>query len=331
MKQLVLFLILTFVLASCTDKDGVTGSTDSTDSASIANPIDSTSPTSTLIDDDSGDPYIYSDIINKAGSITLTTQPTQVYFDSLLQIPLDQLSIEEHIRIESYCGTTTKNNWIEPVYKISYQSQEGTKSGYVSQSYIACRVDTLKSQQLVTLTLSYNKLKEKFIGKICLLNRGWNIIGTSYVELDILTEGDAPYSYSYYFSFEEIESTGLDGITESFSIHTGFDACGYPSFDYMFLWNGQKLIAFPETYAIAEAGQFHQYSYWIFPADSLGKKGSILKIIEGDQYEDAPGDTQIINKDSTVIEYKWNKNSFLSATGDTILKKSRTYSVEADY
>lgn len=330
MKQLLLFFALTFVLASCSDKDGAY---DSTDSTSIVASIDTTAGAqSTLIDDDSRDPYAYSDIINKAGSTTLITQSTQIYFDSLLQIPLEKLSIGEHLKIENYCGTTTKNNWIEPVYKISYETEQGFAFGYVSQSNIACRVDTLKSQQLVTLTLAYNTSKEKFIGKICLLNRGWDIIGTSEVELDVITEGDAPYSYSYYFSFKEEASTGLDGITESFSIHTGYDACGYASYDYTFLWNNKKLIPCTETFAISEADQFYNHSFLLFPSDSLGKKGSILEVIEGEEYGDIKSNnTRSIQKDSTVIEYKWNAYSFMSVPGDTIVKKSRTYSVPAEY
>lgn len=330
MKQLLLFIVLTFVLASCSDKDG---SFDSTDSTSIIASADtSINIASAKADDyDSGDPYTNSEIINKPGSTTLVTGTTNIYTDSLLENNSGiVLHPEEHITIEKYCGITTKNHWKEPVYKIIYKTGSDAVHGYVSQSYIACRVDTLKSQQLVTLTLDYNQSKEKFIGKICLWNRGWDLIGTSDVDLDITRDGDAPYAYFYSFSFKEIESTSLEGITESFSIGTDYGACGYVGYEYFFLWNEKKLIAFPETYSVAEAGQFHQYSYWVFPADSLEKKGSVLEIIEGDQYEDVDGETQKVNKDSTVIEYKWNKFSFLSK-GDTIVKKSRTYSVTADY
>ena len=331
MKQLFILFSLTILLVACSDKDENQNATDSTSIVSSNDRIDTT--TNTLSDGyNSGEPYTNSEIINKPGSITIVTHKTNIYSDSLLQTStMFVLNPEEHISIENYCGITTKNNWAEPVYKITYNTGTNIVRGYVSQSSIACRTDTLKSGKLVTLTLDYDISKEKFIGKIALLNRGWDIIAHTSVELDILMEDQVPHSYTYYFSFEEKETTGLDGITESFSISTNYDACGYPGYEYIFVWNDKKLIAFPETYSIAEAGQFHEYSYWVFPADSLGKKGSVFKIIEGDQYEDVVGNIQTINKDSTVIEYKWNSGNFNFSEGDTILKKSSTYSVSADY
>ena len=332
MKQLLLLFIIPIILAACSDNEGTS---DSTDSTSIAAFMDSsTTIKSTLVDDYESNDYANSEIINKSGTITRVTAPGQIFSDSLLLIPLRIPVIGEHLKIEKYCGTTTKHNWVEPVYKISCQLEEGLEYGYISQSHIACRLDTLKSKKIVVLTLDYNNSKEKFIGRISLLNQVGKSLATTSVEFDILKEGDAPYSYSYYFSFEEKKSTGLDGVTESFSLSTDYGACGYPGFEYTFLWNEKKLITCPEIYSITEAGQFYQYSYWVFPADSLGKEGSILNIIEGVQYEDeseSENDSQIANKDSTVIEYTWNKYSFMSASGDTIVKKSRSYSVPTDY
>ena len=330
MKQLLLLLLLTFILAGCSDKDG---NSDSTDSTSIAASMDSsTTIKSTLDDDYDSNDYTNSEIINKSGTITRVTAPSQIFSDSLLLIPLRIPVIGEHLKIEKYCGTTTKHNWVEPVYKISYQLEEGLEYGYISQSHIACRLDTLKSKKIVALTLDYNNSKEKFIGEILLLSQTGKTLSNTYIELDVYIEGGKPHSYNYYFSFEEKKSTGLDGITESFSISTDYDACGYPNFEYTFLLIGEKLIACPETFTISEADQFYNHSYLIFPSDSIGKKGSILEVIEGDEYGDiTDNNTRTIHKDSTVIEYKWNNHSFISMNGDTIIKNSRSYSVPADY
>jgi hypothetical protein len=328
MKQLLLFLAITLLLAGCSDKDGTA---DSTDSTSITTPIDtSLNTTSTQVDKyDFGDPYTNSEIINKPGTVTLITTISEMYSDTLLQIPLQILAVGEYVLIEKYCGRTTKNYWDEPFYEVTYYDSDQKKThGYVSQSQIACSLDTLKSKKIVALTLDYSLSKEKFIGKILLLNQIRKTLATNSVELDIPKEGDAPYSYSYYFSFEEIESTGLDGITESFSISTDYGACGYPGFGYTFLWNEKKLITCPETYAVADADVFFACSYLVFPSDSLGRKSYIMNIIEEQESIDSPShdsDKAYYKKDSTVITFKWNKSSYSIDKGDTIVKTSRTF------
>lgn len=332
MKQLLLFLAITLLLAGCSDKDGTADSTDSTSIAASmdsSNSMDSLKKNMSLIAGvDSRDAYTYSDITNKPGTFTLVTAQGEMYSDSLLEIPLKNIFIGERLSIEKICGTTTKNNWLEPVYKISYQMEEGLEFGYVSQSQIACRLDTLKSKKIVALTLDYNHSKEKFIGIVLLFDQRRKPLFNSSVELDITKDDEVPHSYSYSFSFEEKESTGLDGITESFSISTDYGACGYPGFGYTFLWNEKKLITCPETYAVADADVFFACSYLVFPSDSLGRKSYIMNIIEEQESIYSPShdsDKAYYKKDSTVITFKWNKSSYSIDKGDTIVKTSRTF------
>jgi hypothetical protein len=331
MRHLFIFLSLAIFLIACSGKES---ESDSADSSIAVIPVDTVAEKKSSVDSKIKMYYnTNTQGLNAEGSKTIITSHTEIFKDSLLNNPSGQyLSTGEEITIEAYCGVVVNGNWAEPVYKISYQMGEGSEYGYVSQSKIACTLDTLQSKKIVSLTLDYNQQSNKFVGYVSLITQQGSILGEGKVEFDIYTDGEAPYSYNYYFSFKENEPTGLDGITESFSIDTDYDACGYPGFSYTFLWNGKKLIHCPETFSISEAGQFHQYSYLVFPADSLGRKGCILEIIEGDQYEDGPDDTtQTVNKDSTVIIYKWNKYSFISTPGDTILKKSRTYTINSVY
>jgi hypothetical protein len=329
MKQLLLFLAFTFLLAGCSDKDG---SSDSKDSINSSSSVDtSINAASTKADDyDSRDYYAYSEIRNKPGTITLVTETGNVYADSLLNNSRHQPDIGEHVTIMEYCGTTTKNNWTEPVYKISYQAEnDDIQFGYVSQSNIACRLDTLQSGKIVALTLDYIHSTEKFIGKILLMNQAGKSLATTSVEFDIPKEGDAPYSFTYYFNFEKLEKgTGLDGITEAFYITAQYDACGYPQITKTFLWNEKKLIIAPETYSVVDADVFFAASYLVFPSDSLGKQSYILNIIDAQEDIDSPPhdiDKAYSKKDSTVIAFKWNKATATFSKGDTTVKTSRTF------
>ncbi len=322
MKHFLFYFSIAIILTACADKNDAANAVDS---LQIVIPGDTNLLNNHFVA--SGDYYNYSDVIIKEGSVTLVTNATKIYSDSLLQVNTGiVLAPGEYITIEKYCDITTKNNWAEPVYKIMYKMGADIVHGYTSQSYIACRIDTLKSQKRVALTLSYNKSKEKFIGKISLFNRMRDIIATSSVELDIPKEGSEPYAYTYSFSFRENETCGLENIQEIFTVATEYGACGYPNFEYTFLWNGEKLFDCPQTFSVSEAGLFNQYSYLVFPADSLGENGSILKITEANEYtEQENSDNVIVEKDSTVIEYKWNANTYTISKGDTIAKKSRIY------
>jgi|GEM_PF-2137154 len=329
MKHLLILISLAILFTACTDKESESSSRDS---SIVVAPIDTLTKQESSVDSKTKTYYNNNTAgLNAEDSKTIITTDTEIFKDSLLNNTSGKyVVVGEEITIEEYSGTVVNGNWAEPVYKISYQMGEGLEYGYISQSKIACTLDTLQSKKIVSLTVDYNQISNKFVGHVSLLNPQGRILGEGNIEFDIYTNSDAPYSYNYYFSFKENEPTGLDGILESFSIDTDYDACGYPGFSYTFLWNGKKIITCPETFAISEAGLFHQYSYLVFPADSLGKKGYIAEIIEGDQYEDGTDeDTQTVNKDSTVIMYKWDKYSFIHAPGDTIIKKSRTYTIKS--
>jgi hypothetical protein len=329
MKQLLLFLTLYFLLAGCSDKDGSSGSLDSTRSSTSVDTCINT--TSTKADNyDSQDYYIYSELINKPGTVTLVTSLSEMYSDTLLQTPVQTLAVGEYVLIEKYCGTTTKNAWDEPVYEITYyDSHQKKTNGYISQSHIACRLDTLKSKKTVALTLDYNHSKEMFIGKILLLDQSRKTLATTSVELNIPKEDNVPHSFTYYFNFEESEkNTGLDGIKECFYVTAHYDACGYPQISNIFLWNEKKLIVAPESYSVADADVFFAASYLVFPSDSLGKQSYVLNIIEVQEDIDSPPqdiDKTYSKKDSTVVAFKWNKATATFSKGDTIVKTSRTF------
>lgn len=323
MKQILFYFSIAILLLGCSDKKG---SDNTTDSVHVA-PADSVNNSQA---DNTVDYYTYSEVINKEGSVTLVTNPTTIFSDSLLQINTGiVLATGEYITIEKYSGTTAKNNWNEPVYRIAYKMGPDIVHGYTSQSYIASRVDTLKSNKLVTLTLGYNLIKDIFTGNVQLLNPQGGILGNAVIDLDIPKEDEAPHSFTYYLHYEELkQNTGLEGVTEAFYIGAGYDACGYPHINNILFWNDKKLLAAPPTYSVADADVFYESSYLIFPADSLGKKSCILNIIEAEEDVDNIEDKEGVpykKKDSTVILFKWHAAAFSYSKGDTIIKTSRTF------
>jgi hypothetical protein len=324
MKQLIFFFSIAILLVACAGENGDGGAADSLHTTTTADSI------SNIQSGNITDAYIYSEVINKEGSVTRVTNPTTIFSDSLLQINTGiVLATGEYITIEKYSGTTAKNNWNEPVYRIAYKMGPDIVHGYTSQSYIASRVDTLKSNKLVTLTLGYNLIKDIFTGNVQLLNPQGGILGNAVIDLDIPKEDEAPHSFTYYLHYEELkQNTGLEGVTEAFYIGAGYDACGYPHINNILFWNDKKLLAAPPTYSVADADVFYESSYLIFPADSLGKKSCILNIIEAEEDVDNIEDKEGVpykKKDSTVILFKWHAAAFSYSKGDTIIKTSRTF------
>lgn len=323
MKQLFILFSLTILLVACSDKDVNQNATDST---SVVVPVDSNP--ATAINTPSYSNIHYTEGINHLGTKTIVTHTTELYSDSALQHSTGLHLLEgDMLTVEEYVGNHISRDWAEPVYKISYTLDKQVQYGYLPQSKIACQLDTLKSGKMVSLTVDYNQGLKKFTGEVALI-QSEKMLAKENIELDVYTEGDAPYTFYYYFDFEENKPSGLAGIQEGFSISTAYPACGYPGFDYTFLWNGKKLISCPETYSVSDSGMFYSHSYLIFPADSLGKAGYILNILQLKEFEEEQAEEGLmekVNHDSTVIEYKWNAGNFTFSAGDTVLKTSRNY------
>ena len=337
MKQLLFYISLVIFLTACSEN---TGDASSSDTTTVIPSITDTLHSKNILsaNDYYGSNDSYYEALNKEGTQTIVTSETPIFEDSLL-LGRSELSlfVGEEITIEKSCGTITRGNWAEPVYKISYKTGEDIFYGYLSQSSIACIQDTLKSNKIVLLSLDYNNTSDKFTGNIFLMDQSRKILSTSQILFDIYKEGKSPYSFYYYFSIGEIEENlGLEGIHESFYISAGYDACGYPHITNIFLWNDKKLLLAPETYSVSDAGVFYANGQLYFPADSLGRPGYVVQIFEVVEQIDGPehpeNNVEYYNKDSTVILYKWNNTNYTFSKADTVLSTSRKYSYQtSDY
>jgi hypothetical protein len=316
-KNLLYICILLVCISSCSDKN------------SEKKAKDSTSASNTKADDDEANYIEFSQTILKANEQSIITEETVLYSDSFLTKPTKTTLPEgEIVTIKKYSGKLRNGNWAEPVYYIQIHSNENYISyGYIAQSKIACFNDTLSSGNLVYMTLDYDHEIDHFMGKVLMTDHKGKPLDRKSMDLHIFIEDEVPHSFYYYFALFEHEKTGLDGITDAFNIHAGYDACGYPSADQLFLWNGNKLIAGPSSSSVADADVFYSFSSLLFPSDSLGKQGYITEIITSEEpanseYEES--DSTEYRKDSTVILYKWNKDEGY-ANGDTVVKTTKTY------
>jgi hypothetical protein len=316
-KNLLYLCVLLIFISSCSEK------------ITEEKKQDSISVSNVKADDYEANYIEFSQTILKVDEQTIVTEETILYSDSLLK-NTSKSSLQEGqiVFIQKYCGTLKNGNWAEPIYHVKIISNENYISyGYISQSKIACYNDTLSSGHLVYLTLDYNHETDHFMSKILLTDHIGKLLDRNSMNLNILIEDDAPHSFYYYFDIIEHKKTGLDGVIDAFNIHAGYDACGYPSADQIFLWNGIKLIIGPSSSSISDADVFYSFSSLEFPSDSLGKQGYITEIITSeepvnDDLEES--DSTEYRKDSTVILYKWDKNEGY-AKGDTVTKMTKTY------
>lgn len=106
----------------------------------------------------------------------------------------------------------------------------------------------------------------------------------------------------------EIESgaRGLKGFSALLVCTAGYEACGYPWYDWYLLWDGSRLSCLPPCESVADAGVFAHVESYVFPQgatpDEQGHFG-------------APGDIyfQIEHHEEDETEQGWNKDNWTRA------------------
>jgi hypothetical protein len=71
----------------------------------------------------------------------------------------------------------------------------------------------------------------------------------------------------YYIAADPVYkgALGLKGYTTLFKSHIGYDACGYPWYDWYVLWDGKKLVPLPVCNSVADADVFYHTEKYLFP------------------------------------------------------------------
>ncbi len=68
-----------------------------------------------------------------------------------------------------------------------------------------------------------------------------------------------------YFSSVEQGARGLKGYSLLLIMNMGYEACGYPWYEWYVLWDGSQLLALPVCESIADAGVFSHTESYMFP------------------------------------------------------------------
>lgn len=61
------------------------------------------------------------------------------------------------------------------------------------------------------------------------------------------------------------EAGGLAGYKAVLKVNIGYEACGYPQYDWYLLWTGTKSVALPLCNSISDADVFHHIESYVFP------------------------------------------------------------------
>ncbi|RXK81952.1 SH3 domain-containing protein [Filimonas effusa] len=103
-------------------------------------------------------------------------------------------------------------------------------------------------------------------------------------------------------------SMGLEGLTHIVRIYFSGEACGIPDDYFYFGWTGAELLPLPGKMHIADAGVYYHSETLLFPSESGGKPGHIIKLIEEEEAldeMDKDGEPKM-KKTSSGEQYKWD-------------------------
>ncbi len=114
----------------------------------------------------------------------------------------------------------------------------------------------------------------------------------------------------YYIGADPVysDALGLKGYVSLIKSHIGYDACGYPGYDWYVLWDGKKLVQLPVCTSIADGGVFYHTERYVFPKGEneedqghfVGEDKVLFKVEHGE--------TQYIGDDESA---GWNEESYV--------------------
>ena len=112
-------------------------------------------------------------------------------------------------------------------------------------------------------------------------------------------------------NFTDVKSLGntkLANLTDVVRISFGGEACGIPTYYYYYGFTGDKLLPLPGKYNVGDAGVFYHTETLLFPNESGGQPGKIIKLIEDEEVpeEEAEKENPKTKKTTSRETYIWN-------------------------
>ncbi len=101
-----------------------------------------------------------------------------------------------------------------------------------------------------------------------------------------------------------LDGMGLSNVQKVFRIMSSGEACGVPTDFKYFAWMvGDSIVALPSRYCVADAGAFYYDESFVFPSESGGKPGRIIKNIESAEYDE---NDKPIKKKKEQLVFVWD-------------------------
>jgi len=102
---------------------------------------------------------------------------------------------------------------------------------------------------------------------------------------------------------------GLSQVQDIVRINFGGEACGIPNNYYYFAWTGSKFLSLPGKMEVGDAGVYYHGETFIFPKETGGQPGKIIKLSEEGEADEEKVDKEgnpIFKVKKTREVYTWD-------------------------
>lgn len=221
---------------------------------------------------------------------------------------LDSLAFGSRIIVSEQ---TDKYESIRGIYapwvKVISKNNGSSKEGYIWLGSVAVRrltsagIDFLYGIDRIEKEKKDDYEYSKFVIQIKAADASGKIIDTKEFKTD---GGEA----AIYTEIKSLGNTKLANLADVVRISFGGEACGIPTYYYYYGFTGSKLLILPGKYSVGDAGVFYHSETLLFPNESGGQPGKIIKLTEEEETleEETENKKAKVKKTNTKEVYSWD-------------------------
>lgn len=201
-------------------------------------------------------------------------------------------------------------NIIAPWLSVSFVSNGVSKKGYIWLGSLALR--KISSAGIDYLYGIDRIVKEKLDGseyaKYAVQLKAADAAGRIIDTKEFRTDGGEAGNFT---DIKSLGNTKLENLTDVVRISFGGEACGIPTYYYYYGFTGEKLLALPGKYTVGDAGVFYHSETLLFPNESGGQPGKIIKLTEEEEVleDETANKKEKVKKTNTREIYFWDGQS----------------------
>lgn len=159
-------------------------------------------------------------------------------------------------------NTYTSGSNTQPWYKVRFNKNQ---TGYVWGGLLsyAGEANSNGVRFAVGITAVKQAKNDEALPEYTLETRAFSTAGVLLSKTTQSFTADA----GYYVNAEPVfqGALGLKGYSALLKSHIGYDACGYPWYEWYVLWDGKKLVPLPVCTSSADADVFYHTEKYLFP------------------------------------------------------------------